>query len=108
MKITIEGLSKIVGDCGDFQLVSVREWNGAYEFRWVCGEELATLHLIRDFDIETIGDYTLRLKLNGEPIHHHISYLDLLKGAEVFRWEMYTLLRSEYGVGTNRNKIKIV
>lgn len=98
MKITIEGLGKIRGECGGYRLEEVKEWSGAYEFRWVCeGDELMTIHLIREFDIEGLaGDYTLNLKLNGEPLYHHISYLDLLKGAEMFRWEMYTLLRSVY------------
>lgn len=100
MKITIEGLDKIRGKVDDwYSLLEVREWDGAYEFIWDVGGSLHKVLIHREFDDWiSSGDYSLSLKLDGEWVSlHHITYLDLLKGAECFRTEMYHLLVSEFG-----------
>ena len=98
--INIDGHDKIKGDIvkSNGQVlghcVTSINWEGAYEFEYVIGgvSEVIKVHLIK----EPNQNGSLQIKVDGIYVQHILSYSNLKRGAEEFRYQLYSVLKRFY------------
>ena len=95
--INIDGHDKIKGDIvkSNGQVlghcVTSINWEGAYEFEYVIGgvSEVIKVHLIK----EPNQNGSLQIKVDGTYVQHNLSYSNLKRGAEEFRYQLYSVIK---------------
>lgn len=98
--INIDGHDKIKGDIvkSNGQVlghcVTSINWEGAYEFEYVIGlwKDVIKVHLIK----EPNQNGSLQIKVDGMYVQHNLSYSNLKRGAEEFRYQLYSVLKRYY------------
>ncbi len=85
--ITING--DVVGHC-----VTSVNWEGAYEFDYVIRgwTEVIKVHLIK----QPNDNGSLQMKIDGEYVQHTLSYGNLKRGAEAFRYQLYSVVKNYF------------
>ena len=95
--INIDGHDKIKGDIvkSNGQVlghcVTSINWEGAYEFEYVVkwSTEVIKVHLIK----EPNQNGSLQIKVDGVYVQHTLSYSNLKRGAEEFRYQLYSVIK---------------
>ena len=98
--INIDGHDKIKGDIvkSDGSVlghcVTSINWEGAYEFEYVIGGwgEVIKVHLIK----EPNQNGSLQIKVDGDYVQHTLSYGNLKRGAEEFRYQLYSVIKNYF------------
>ena len=98
--INIDGHDKIKGDIvkSDGMVlghcVTSINWEGAYEFDYVIKgwSEIIKVHLIK----EPNQNGTLQIKVDGNYVQHTLSYSNLKRGAEEFRYQLYSVINNYF------------
>ena len=97
--INIDGHDKIKGNItlnGDVlgHCVTSINWEGAYEFDYVIRgwTEVIKVHLIK----EPNQNGSLQIKIDGEYVHHTLGYSNLKRGAEEFRYQLYSVIKNYF------------
>ena len=96
--INIDGHDKIKGDIvkSDGQVlghcVTSINWEGAYEFEYVVGlwKDVIKVHLIK----EPNQNGSLQIKIDGNYVQHSLSYGNLKRGAEEFRYQLFSVINN--------------
>ena len=94
--IRIDGHDKIKGDIiinGEVfgHCVEAVNWEGSYEFTFLCKPELGgmtKIHLIKT----PTEEGRLKIKVDGDYVEHTLTYGSLLRGSESFRYDLFTLI----------------
>ena len=95
--INIDGHDKIKGDIvkSNGQVlghcVTSINWGGAYEFQYVVKwhTEIISVHLIK----EPNQNGSLQIKVDGMYVQHTLSYSNLKRGAEEFRYQLFSVIK---------------
>ena len=99
-RINIDGHDNIKGDvCGGggsplAHCVQSVNWEGAYQFTYVVKwrDEPIVVHLIK----EPNQNGSLQIKVDGMYVEHMLSYGHLKRGAEEFRYNLYSVIKNYY------------
>jgi len=98
--INIDGHDKIKGDIVKYDgqvlghCISSINWEGAYEFDYVIGGwgDVIKVLLIK----EPNQNGSLQIKIDGNYVQHSLSYSNLKRGAEEFRYQLYSVIKNYF------------
>lgn len=78
----------------DGNCVQSIHWEGAYQFEYVVmwRDEPIIVHLIK----EPNQNGSLQIKVDGMYVEHMLSYGHLKRGAEEFRYNLYSVIKNYY------------
>jgi hypothetical protein len=98
--INIDGHDKIKGDIVNSNggvlghCVTSVNWEGVYEFEYVIRGwgEVIKVHLIK----QPNDNGSLQIKIDGEYVQHTLGYSNLKRGAEEFRYQLFSVLNNYF------------